>query len=109
MIESFIQLYKENECLYNKNHTDYNNKTVKIVAFKNILHKLKRFLPNLELNDLIEKLTSIRTQFAKEVALVDKARAMGNTYVPKMWCFKQLEFLRQYSKSSSGSKSVSRK
>ncbi|KAM7360524.1 uncharacterized protein ACRADG_005922 [Cochliomyia hominivorax] len=96
MIATFIENFKEYECLYNRQHPDYKNQIVKSDALQMILHKLQAFLPNLQLKDVQEKLKAIYKQFATEVSLVDEAEALGHTYEPKLWCYNQLNFLRQY-------------
>lgn len=96
MIEKLIQIYKENECLYDMNHRNYNNKLIKAEALKNILQKMQQYLPNLNLHDVQEKIKAIRKQYATELAFIEEAQAMGNKYESNLWCFEQMEFLRKH-------------
>ncbi|XP_065357156.1 uncharacterized protein LOC135951426 [Calliphora vicina] len=100
MIELFIALYKENSCLYDTTQENYSNYAVKLHALKNISQRMQEFLPNLEMKDVQNKIKEIRRQLSEEMSLVDAAEVSGNKYVPKLWCFDQLEFLRKHITSS---------
>ncbi|XP_037816151.1 uncharacterized protein LOC119606665 [Lucilia sericata] len=93
MIEMFIDLYRENACLYDKCHQDYNNKRVKANVLESMLTKMRKFLPTLELVDIQDKIKVIRAQFSEEVTFADAA---GVGYVPQLWCFEKLKFLREH-------------
>ncbi|XP_037816132.1 uncharacterized protein LOC119606651 [Lucilia sericata] len=101
MLETFIGLYKENVCLYDMSHENYNNQTVKMHALKNIAQRMKQYLPNLELKDVQDKIKAIRAQLLAEISLIEEAEASGNKYEPNLWCFEQLEFLRDHLTESS--------
>ncbi|KNC32741.1 hypothetical protein FF38_03808 [Lucilia cuprina] len=104
MIETFIELYKENVCLYDTSHENYNNQTVKMHALKNIVQRMKQYLPNIELKDVQDKIKAIRTQLISEISLIEEAEASGNKYEPNLWCFEQLEFLRDHLTADSSKK-----
>ncbi|KAI8115246.1 hypothetical protein CVS40_12508 [Lucilia cuprina] len=93
MLEMFIDLYRENACLYDKRHQDYNNKTIKANVLKSMLTQMRKFLPTLELVDIQDKIKVIRAQFSEEVTFADAA---GAGYVPQLWCFEKLQFLREH-------------
>ncbi|XP_030765972.1 uncharacterized protein LOC115890000 [Sitophilus oryzae] len=92
-----VQLYKEQECLWNTRNDNYKSREVRMCALK----RIQEGMENLELStdDIKAKIKSIRGTYYLELDKIEKsARSGGNVYVPKVKWFKDLNgFLKSVS------------
>lgn len=96
MVEKFIELLKNHECLYNNKNKLYYNRHAKDEICKYILLELRKKKPNIQISDIRRKLKVLRTQFARENRLLSLSRIHGRLYEPKLWCYHKLLFLEKH-------------
>lgn len=94
--ELLITLYKQYPELYNTNHPNYHKREEREQCWDKIINRIKQLKPGLfETKELKEKIKSIRTQFAREKYMEKKKKDdLNDPYVPKLWCYNQLSFLK---------------
>ena len=87
-----IKLYKERECLWNPNISDYKRKDARDAARDEILQDLHNEIPHLTAEDLKKKIHCMRSQFSRELR---NSAAAGNANVSgaRLWFFQEMEFL----------------
>lgn len=96
MIEKFIVLLKEHECLYNNKNKFYYNRNIKDEICEYILREMQKDKPAIKIGDIRRKMKVLRTQFARENRLLSLARLHGEEYQPKLWCYDKLSFLEKH-------------
>ncbi|KAM7362161.1 uncharacterized protein ACRADG_012961 isoform 2-T2 [Cochliomyia hominivorax] len=96
MIEKFIELIKEHECLYNNKNKFYYNRHIKDEICEYILHEMQKDKPALQICDIRKKMKVLRTQYAHENRMLSLARLRGKVYEPKWWCYDKLLFLEKH-------------
>lgn len=79
----------------------YYNKQARQTAIDKILIEVLSFRPGTTAHEIIKKIQVLRTQFGQEVNKINKSRQYGEeyVYVPKIWWFTELCFLRDHMKS----------
>lgn len=92
-----IELYRDRPCLYQIKSDLYKNRIEKTKAYADILHHIQIVNPVCSLEILKKKLNTLRSQYRKELKLMNTSRKSGagthEVYVPKLWCFYELRFL----------------
>ncbi|XP_065371200.1 uncharacterized protein LOC135963322 [Calliphora vicina] len=96
MIEKFIELLKEHECLYNNKNKYYYNRHIKDEICEYILHEMQKDKPAIQIGDIRRKMKVLRTQYARENRMLSLARVHGKVYEPKLWCYNKLSFLEKH-------------
>ncbi|XP_023300481.2 uncharacterized protein LOC111682718 [Lucilia cuprina] len=96
MIEKFIELLKEHECLYNNKNKFYYNRHIKDEICEYILHEMQKDKPAIQIGDIRRKMKVLRTQYARENRMLSLARVHGKVYEPKLWCYHKLSFLEKH-------------
>lgn len=74
--EDFIELYRENTCLWDVKSKEYSNKIKRNSSYDVLLQKLKEINPQATLDLLKKKINNMRTAFRRELKKVS-----GNIYV----------------------------
>lgn len=96
-ILEFIQCFKENSCLWKYTSTDYKNKNVKSVTYNKLLEINRKYDPNCNVAEVKKKIQSLRASYRKEKNKVQKSVKTGSgadeVYTPKLWYYKELDFL----------------
>ncbi|XP_055839995.1 uncharacterized protein LOC129907696 [Episyrphus balteatus] len=93
-----IEEYKGLPSLWDIDSSAYKNKFIKTKDYETLLHRMLPADPLLTMNDLKKKLANIRTCYRRELKKIENSIKMGasgdDVYVPTLWYFKQMEFLR---------------
>lgn len=101
--EVLLKLYKEHPILYNMRHPKYYNKSERQMALNTIIDLLEDHRPGTTTNDILKKIQTMRTQFGQEIGKVRRAQEKGGQYVPTVWWYSYLSFLRNHIKPRNGS------
>uniref|UniRef100_A0A1Q3F0H6 Putative alcohol dehydrogenase transcription factor myb/sant-like protein n=1 Tax=Culex tarsalis TaxID=7177 RepID=A0A1Q3F0H6_CULTA len=100
--EVLLKLYKEHPILYNMRHPKYYNKSERQMALNTIIDLLEDHRPGTTTNDILKKIQTMRTQFGQEYGKVRRAQEKGGQYVPTVWWYSYLSFLRQHIRPRNG-------
>lgn len=96
-LSEFIDLYRENECLWKIKSKDYSDKHKKNAAYIILIDKLKEVEPEATKEMVIKKINSLRTCFRKELkkynASLKSGSATEDLRKPNLWYFDLLSFL----------------
>ncbi|KAK7077230.1 hypothetical protein SK128_006510 [Halocaridina rubra] len=93
----FIQLYRQNPCLWNVKLESYKNRDKRIKALKAIAAEMWEHGAPVTTDDIKKKIDTIRNQYRREtrkmkVSMRSEAGS-EDVYIPKLWCFNDLTFL----------------
>lgn len=93
----FLELYNEQDCLWNHRLDSYRNRDARENALNIIVKEMG--IPGLGITDIKNKIKTIRTMYKKEYTLVCKSKKSGmgteDMYVPKLFWYKRAdEFLK---------------
>ena len=86
-----VQLYREQECLWNIRCDEYKNKQIRTSALQQILKEMG--INGIKIEDIKSKIKSIRNTYLLEVDKIEKSTrsgAGGNVYVPRVPWFEEL-------------------
>lgn len=93
-----INLYEMHPNLYNVSDTNYKIRTKRQESLKAIRAVLFENEYDFTIEDINKKIHGLRTQFFKEYGKIKKSTVSGcgteDIYVPKLWCFNLLHFLK---------------
>ncbi|CAH2245270.1 jg5103 [Pararge aegeria aegeria] len=96
-IAKFIDAFRKNPCLWNTMNPEYRNKKSRMKAYNKLLKYARSVDPKITVTDVRKKLQSIRASHRKERKKVTESmktvESLKNVYVPKLWYYKELEFL----------------
>jgi len=71
----YVELYKEHECLWNMNSTQYKRKDARQSALEKIVRKMG--LENFTTEDAKQKIRSLRATYQQESHKIDKSLSSG--------------------------------
>lgn len=94
---NFVQLYKENPCLWRFDSVEYKNKEMRHSALENIVASMG--ISNFNVNDCKNKIKNMRSHYCQELKKIKSSRNSGSgsdeVYKPSLPWFKTLDgFLR---------------
>lgn len=96
-LTEFIDLYRQNECLWKIKSKDYSDKQKKNAAYNILVEKLKEVEPEANKDMIVKKINSMRTCFRKELKKYTTSLKTGSgtedVYKPNLWYFDLLLFL----------------
>ena len=94
----FIELYKSYECLWRIKSKEYSNTILKDKAYVEMVHFVKEIDSSANRETVTKKINALRTNFRKELKKVESSKTSGageeGIYVPKLWYYHELVFLR---------------
>ncbi|KAH8372342.1 hypothetical protein KR093_011074, partial [Drosophila rubida] len=92
VLSCIIEAFRRQESLWNPQHFDYNN-CCKKELYREISAELLEEL-NYELSgeECYKEIQKLRTRYRKELRMVIKHKGL---YLPKLWCYDELEFLHK--------------
>ena len=94
----FIELYKSYECLWRIKSKEYSNRILKDKAYVEMVHFVKEIDSSANRETVTKKINALRTNFRKELKKVESSKTSGageeDIYVPKLWYYHELMFLR---------------
>lgn len=93
-LAQFLHIYKTEACLWQTKSTDYHNKRKRDESYAKLAVKLREMDPAAGIESVQRKINSLRSNFRRELKKVKAARKQGQTYVPQLWYYKHLEFLK---------------
>lgn len=101
-----ISLYREFPCLWKVKSKQYMDKNQRSSALSKMVEVLKKVSPNIDETEIKKKINIYRTNYKREHRKVQKSKLSGcspdDLYVPKLWYFKELEFLEDQMDEDSG-------
>ncbi|XP_036344240.1 uncharacterized protein LOC118753463 [Rhagoletis pomonella] len=113
LVELLLIKYQEHENLYNVRHPHYLDRVKRSKSLFEIHNEIKEKNANVTVEDIKKKVHTLRSQYIKELREVAMSKRSGvgieDVYIPKLWCFDQLQFLKAHCatrKSTSNNSSV---
>lgn len=97
-LEILLNVYRDHPILYDMRHPKYYAKLERQKALNTIIEMLEDHRPGTTTGDILKKIQTMRTQFGQEYNKVRKAQIKGVEYVPTVWWYEYLKFLRQHIK-----------
>lgn len=95
-LREFINLYRQQECLWNKDHPNYKNRNDRSEAYEILLKKCKEYIPDADEDYVRLRIDSMRSTFRKERKKVLNSRSqisdIKNVYKPSLWYYDLLLF-----------------
>jgi len=92
-MKTFLEIYRNHECLLNNKSENYNKTNIHEKAYKTLHSELN--LPQLSVNDIKAKIKTIRIRYCSELAKIRKSEKSGagsnDLYVPRLFWFKQAD------------------
>ena len=79
-LTEFIEIYKENPCLWQTKSKDYSNKQKKNAAYQKLIKKLDEVKINATKDNVVKKINSLRTCFRKEYRKVLASEKSGRHF-----------------------------
>lgn len=96
-ITEFINVFRENPCLWKTSLIEYKIKSVKQSAYHKLLEISRKYEPQTSIDDVKKKIQSLRASHRKERRKVKDSLRTGSgideIYVPKLWYYTELDFL----------------
>lgn len=98
LLTEFIEAFRNNPCLWKIRSNDYKDKNLKLQAYNNLLEIIRKVERDATIENVKKKINSLRAGFRKEHKKVQDSKKTGSgtdqVYVPKLWYYSQLEFLK---------------
>ncbi|GLV42910.1 uncharacterized protein CBL_08547 [Carabus blaptoides fortunei] len=96
-VQYLIDLYKCKPCLYAVKTVNYKNKHARNAAWNEIYTSLKDVRPATTINEIKNKINSLRTNFSAEYRKIIKSKNSGagtdELYTTSLWYFDELYFI----------------
>ncbi|KAF2361363.1 MADF domain [Trinorchestia longiramus] len=93
----FIEIYRENPCLWKVGSKDYADRTKKNQAYQMLVDKLREIDEYADRETAVKKINSLRSSFRKEAKKVTASLNSGSgpedAYTPSLWYYGLLLFL----------------
>lgn len=83
--KEFIELYRENSCLWDVNSRDYANRNARNRAYQALVMKCREKYPNAEKYFVAKKINSLRTSFRRQFRKIQDST--GEAAEPTLWYF----------------------
>ncbi|MCL4130342.1 UNVERIFIED_CONTAM: hypothetical protein GTU68_064100 [Idotea baltica] len=94
----FIEIYKENPCLWKIKSKEYSDRVKKNAAYDLLVEKLKEKDANATRELVTKKINNMRSSFRKECKKVSSSMKSGagsdDVYIPNLWYYDLLVFLK---------------
>lgn len=94
----FIELYRQNECLWRIRSKDYLNKLKKNEAYELLAEKLKEKDSDATIETVKKRINNMKSVFRKEMKKVSQSIRSGasaaDVYAPRLWYYSLLLFLK---------------
>lgn len=96
-LSEFIELYKNEPCLWQNKSKEYHDRDKKSAAYKILLEKMKEIDTTATIDTVKNKINTMRCTFKKELLKVKSSQKSGSgtddIYVPKLWYYNLLTFI----------------
>ncbi|XP_001352519.2 uncharacterized protein LOC108153208 [Drosophila miranda] len=97
-LRAFIHTYRDLPVLWDTSMRDYTNREKRAEAYLRLVpiyHYLKR---DATVEDVKKKINTLRTNYRKELKVMESALRSGTHHSPRCWTFQELDFLRNSEK-----------
>jgi len=89
--EKLIALYGQYQCLWNPFHSEFNNKSLRYKAYKEIKRSIN--IPGLTICDCIKRIANVKREYCYELSKIAAAISCEKLYAPKTKWFKTMHVL----------------
>ncbi|XP_054707578.1 uncharacterized protein LOC129217322 [Uloborus diversus] len=98
IIQEFIDIYRSEPSLWKVRSAHYNNKTVKNLAYRRMMAKLRELYPAADIEMVKKKINALRTNYRKELRKVEASKQRNiqtgaPVYVPSLWYYDLFHFI----------------
>ncbi|CAG9814598.1 unnamed protein product [Phaedon cochleariae] len=97
-ISAFIEIFKQQKCLWMVKSKEYSNRIMKNHAYEELLNLYENYNDECDIDFVKRKIKSLRDSFRKEYKKVRATEKSGastdDIYVPNLWYYKLLSFLK---------------
>lgn len=101
----FLQIYKNKPELWNTKSENYKNRSMKNRSYQMLIDKCKELDPTADKEFVAKKINSFRSTYRREMKKVEARQSAAGTeddYVPTLWYYKHLSFLKDQEESVEG-------
>ncbi|KAF9802910.1 hypothetical protein SFRURICE_015507 [Spodoptera frugiperda] len=109
IIEEFINIYRNEPCLWQIKSKDYHHREKKNAAYNKLIEQYRKLEPSANRDAVVKKLNALRTNYRKEKKKVEESIRSGagssDVYEPTLWYYKLLKFLNDDQETSRFSRS----
>lgn len=106
----FIEEYKKFPCLWRIKSEEYRDRNQKNKAYEHLLNKMKEVEAGATIQMVKNKIDSMRGCFRKELKKIKDSQRSGageeDVYIPHLWYFKNLMFLKDQETPRDGISSI---
>lgn len=88
-VKEFIEAYKNEVCLWQTKHPDYNNHILRNQAYDKLVEKLKEVESSPDRSMVVRKINSLRSAFRREF----RKKCVRHDYEPRLWYYNSLSFI----------------
>lgn len=89
--EKLIEFYGQNQCLWNPFHPEFNSKSMRYEAYKEIRNSMN--IPGLTICDCIKRIGNVKKEYCYELSKITAAISCEKLYAPKAKWFKTMHML----------------
>lgn len=97
IVEEFINIYRNEPCLWQIKSKDYHHRDKKNAAYNKLIEQYRKLEPNANRDAVVKKLNALRTNYRKEKKKVEESTRSGagtsDVYEPTLWYYELLKFL----------------
>lgn len=89
--EKLIALFEQYQCLWNPFHPEFNSKSLRYEAYKEIKNAMN--IPGLKICDYIKRIENVKKEYCYELSKIAAAISCEKLYAPKAKWFKIMHVL----------------
>lgn len=89
--EKLIALFEQYQCLWNPFHSEFNSKSSRYEAYKEIRNSMN--IPGLKICDYIKRIENVKREYCYELSKIAAAISCEKLYAPKVKWFKIMHML----------------
>lgn len=97
-LRAFIHTYRDLPVLWDTSLRDYTNRDKRAEAYEQLVPIYRYLKRDANVEDVKKKINTLRTNYRKELKVVESARRNGTIHHPRCWTFLELDFLRNTEK-----------
>lgn len=97
IMKEFINIYRNEPCLWEIKSKDYRDRNKKAAAYDKLIQQYRKLESKANRDVIVKKLNILRTNYRKEKRKVEESNrsrsGTNDVYVPKLWYYNLLKFL----------------
>ncbi|XP_066989896.1 uncharacterized protein [Macrobrachium rosenbergii] len=97
-LSDFIEIYRNEPCLWFTKSKDYSNREVRNAAYGKLVNKLQEIDPSANKDTVVKKINNLRSSYNKELKKVQASKSSGSgsdsIYTPKLSYFHLMHFIK---------------